>query len=241
MGGRLTKLWQTATNILGATTVPVSGTWDTRIVTDVFSRMPSPVRTVIDVGAHTGEFALAVSNALPDAHVLCFEPLVACQALLRKNAAKLAHCEVSDCALGDANETTIMHCNAFTPCSSLLPMLPLHTRAFPQSFSVRTERVKVRRLDDVLRGRILEPNVFLKIDVQGYEDRVFSGAAETLKSVQGILVETTLTALYEKQLLLPQITKLLEQHGFRHAGDYGDIRHMLTGEVLQRDTLFLRA
>ncbi|HRH93381.1 MAG TPA: FkbM family methyltransferase [Candidatus Peribacteria bacterium] len=162
MAGGFTKIWQTATNMLGASTVPVSGTWDSRIVSDVLSRMPSPVRTVIDVGSHTGEFAMAAGNALPDAHVLCFEPLAACQPLLRKNAARLKHCEVFDCALGDANEMTIMHCNAFTPCSSLLPMLPLHTRAFPQSFSARTERVKVRRLDDVLRNTCqLAPRILL--------------------------------------------------------------------------------
>jgi FkbM family methyltransferase len=235
------KAWGTLRNIFLNAPVAISGTWDSDVLSIIVKRIGMPLHTVIDVGAHAGEFARAVRTVLPNVHILCFEPLQACQAPLTRMQSEIGKCDIFPVALGSTNETATMYCNAFTPSSSLLPMLPLHTRAFPQTFWTRKQRVSVRRMDDVLQGHSLQQGVLLKIDVQGFEDKVLAGATATLRNVQAILLETTLNALYEKQVLEPELTSLLEQNGFQHVGDFGNIRHMFTGQVMQRDALFLRA
>ena len=87
--------------------------------------------------------------------------------------------------------------------SSLAAMLPSHEAAFPGSEVVREEPVEVRRLDDLVREEeiALRPPVLMKIDVQGYEDRVIEGAGAVMDRIDTMIVEMSLVSLYEGQIL----------------------------------------
>ncbi len=238
MPGTLRKIGMVAANMLRREPSAVAGSWDRA---EVFSKIPRGIGTIIDIGAHAGEFAAAAAKQFPDAIILGFEPLRACQKAWHANTAGIRHREYYACALGAENGVAVIHRNAFTPASSMLHGEPLLTRAFPYTFHSKDEKIRIRKLDDVLYGRHLPGKILLKIDVQGYEDRVLKGAMETLKSVDAVLIELTAKRLYKEQAMEGDVRTMLEHAGFRFAGHCGDIRHLLTGDTVQRDALFIRS
>jgi hypothetical protein len=101
--------------------------------------------------------------------------------------------------------------------------------------------VPIRRLDSVIPGATQEEERFyLKIDTQGYEREVLLGAPETLKRTDAVEVELSLTALYDRQALLPEIWGTLSDTGFRPAWIERGYRDPHDNWLLQMDGLFVR-
>jgi len=93
------------------------------------------VRTVIDVGANTGQFSSAISRVLPDARTYAFEPLEHCYHTLVKRMSSRKNFEAGCLALGDRTGRVSFYCNEFTKSSSLLAMKEAHKKAFPRQSS----------------------------------------------------------------------------------------------------------
>lgn len=198
------------------------------------------IRTVIDVGAHMGEFARMIKDVLPGAAIFSFEPLREEFQRLQQLAQNGSGITAFNYAVGDKNETVEIHRSSYAQSSSLLPMAELHKEAFPVSASHTSERVEVKRLDDVLREFRLEPEMLVKIDVQGYEDRVIAGATETLARAKAVIVEVSFRELYEGQPLFDVIFGMLSERGFRYMGNLYQLLSPLDGAPLQADALFVR-
>jgi FkbM family methyltransferase len=199
------------------------------------------IRTVIDVGAHTGEFARMIKGILPETAIFSFEPLKAEFESLRQQMQNGAGFMAFNCAVGDRNETIEIHRSSYAQSSSLLPMAQLHKETFPVSAGHSVEMVEVKRLDDVLRDIELRPQVLIKIDVQGYEDKVIAGAVETLDKAKAIIVEVSFRELYQGQPLFERIFGLLSEKGFTYMGNLYQLLSPIDGAPLQADALFVRS
>ncbi len=199
-------------------------------------------RTVLDVGAEFGRFAVASGLVFPGCRVFCFEPLATSFARLARSLVLRDNMTPFPFALGDQDGSVTIHRSQNPGSSSLLPMKELHTRQFPGTREVGREVVEVRRLDDLVASGdvVMEPPVILKIDVQGFEDRVLAGAKTALQTVDVIIVEMSLVPLYEGQMLFPEVRTQLEASGFSYAGEFDEIRSAVTGEVCQVDGFFIR-
>ncbi len=198
------------------------------------------INTVIDVGAHIGEFAMMIHRILPKASIICFEPLEACFRELNINMRNVSNFKAFNSALGDTNSTMEMHRNEFTPSSSLLKMADLHKEAFPFTKNETVETVKVKRLDDILQGLCLEDYILVKIDVQGYEDKVIWGGENVISRARLLVVETSFQTLYKKQSLFDEIYDLLRRKGFDYMGNLDQLRSPIDGRVLQADAIFIK-
>jgi FkbM family methyltransferase len=198
------------------------------------------LQTVIDVGAHKGEFSRAIRALLPAIRVYAFEPLEDRHNELR---AKLQSAELFQAfcvALGDINGEVSFRRNSFTKASSVLPMAEAHKRAFPWTDVSTTTSVPMRRLDDFESELILEPKVMLKLDVQGYEDRVLAGAQRMLEKVDYILIEVSFVELYEGQPTFKEIFSLLDESGFAYIGSWDQLHSPVDQSILQADAFFAR-
>ncbi|MDQ3918833.1 MAG: FkbM family methyltransferase, partial [Acidobacteriota bacterium] len=178
------------------------------------------INTVVDVGAHEGEFAAKIHAILPRASIFSFEPLADAFGRLASNMAGVPNFRAFNCACGDSDAKQIIYRNEFTPSSSLLHMARLHKDAFPFTEGETAEEVEVRRLDDVLPDPELRDNLLIKIDVQGYETRVVAGAQRLLSRADLLIVETSFRVLYEGQSLFDDLYDLLRPKGFRYAGNW---------------------
>jgi len=198
------------------------------------------ISSVLDIGANTGQFAQMIHKILPHAAIFSFEPIDTCYQELIKNMADVPNFRAFNYALGDTDTNMRMHVKDFTPSSSLLPMAELHVQAFPYTANEHIEVVKIRRLDEVARELDFDGNLLVKIDVQGYEDRVIRGGQSVISQAKVLIVETTFERLYDGQPLWKDIFDLLSNMGFRYMGNFSQMKSPLDGSILQADSIFIR-
>lgn len=197
-------------------------------------------RTVIDVGANVGQFAVASAKLFPNVVVHSFEPNPECVALLNKHVASLGNVSVYPIALGDEAGELDFHVNSHSHSSSILPLADSHRDAFPDAREVNTIKVKVSTLDAVFAGVELVAPVLLKLDVQGYEAQALRGAVETLKRLDYVVLEASFKPMYQGEMLFMDIVRLMEGYGFSFLRPVGLLPDPRTGEIIQMDALFRR-
>lgn len=200
------------------------------------------IDSVIDVGANEGQFATALRASGYHGRIISFEPLSAAHARLVRASAGDTRWEIAErLALGEHDGEVDIHVSANSYSSLILPMLARHATAPPDSAYVATERAEMRRLDAVFPGRVgAGAVVLLKIDTQGYEDRVLAGARETLKSVRALQLEPSLVPLYDGQVLFLDMVRSLEAGGFQLHALIPEFTDPATGQTLQINGILMR-
>jgi FkbM family methyltransferase len=194
---------------------------------------------VVDVGANTGQFAHQCRAAGYKGEIISFEPSAAAHASLLQCAAPDPLWNVADrMALGASDGEIEINIAANSYSSSILPMLDSHLSAAPASRYLHNEKVPLRRLDNVLlpAGR----NIFLKLDVQGYEPQVLAGASQLLAHTLAVQLEMSLVPLYEGEVLMPEICTAMTGSGFELWDFEPSFRNPTTGRLLQVDGIFTR-
>jgi hypothetical protein len=123
-----------------------------------------------------------------------------------------------------------------------MAMLPQHANSEPSSKYIKTEKTKVCTLDGLI-GNIIPDSyksLFIKIDVQGYEDKVLSGIKNNLKMIKAIQVELSAIPLYEGQKLYYDIIDFLVKEGFTLYALGQVFTDKPTGRLFQFDGFFVK-
>ena len=203
-----------------------------------------PIRTVIDVGANTGQFARKISVFFPNAKIYCFEPLPGPFAELEAWSKTQQQGRVApfNLAIGDKQgEVEMFLHEEHTPSSSLLATTTLTERYYP--FTKGQKRISVRQttLDAALAEtrRELSSQILIKLDVQGYEDRVIAGGSGLFSAASACLVEVGLDMLYEGQADIKKLLTMLDALGYRYAGNL-DQTYGEDGHCIYLDAVFLK-
>jgi FkbM family methyltransferase len=200
------------------------------------------IRTILDVGANVGQFALLAREVFPAAKILSFEPLPECFAAL-ESCLPAPNFQAFNLAVGDKDAELDFHRAHHSPSSSFLRMNESHKEAFPESREgqeSQSVKVKVRRLDDIVGGLKLEGSILLKLDVQGYEDKVIAGGAESLKRVSVVISETSFRPLYDGQTLFKDVHGALLEAGFVFQGNLNQMFSPADGRIVSADSIFVR-
>jgi FkbM family methyltransferase len=207
---------------------------------DALRRQEILPRTVIDVGANAGQFAIAAAKLLAPARLYAFEPIPEVWEVLKRNTASIDQIETAALAIGEAVGRREFHLNSHSHSSSLLPLGHGHRDAFPHAREIGTIQISMSTLDTFFAGRDLVPPVLLKLDVQGYEVKVIEGGPSTLCRVKWVVAETSLRPLYEGEPLLLDLVAIMAAAGFRFLRPVGWLTDPRNGEILQLDALFER-
>jgi len=203
-----------------------------------------PIKTVIDVGANQGQFAVQISKVFPDAELYCFEPLAEPFAELQrwaKTQRQQQRVKVFNVALGEKEEerTMFLH-TTHSPSSSLLQSTDVCSELYPQTQAQASVTIKLMTLDGVLGGAMLKPDVLIKLDTQGYEKQVIIGGSETFRRAAACIIEVNLFRLYEDQPSFVELVSLLDQYGYRYAGNL-EQTYDKQGKVVYVDAVFLKS
>ncbi len=198
------------------------------------------ISSIFDIGANTGQFAKEIRQALPGAKIYSFEPLKDCFQELKKNMSGDMYFEAFNCALGERSETTTINRSSYSLSSSLRPMADSHKELFPHTKSMTKETINVRTLDTVFSELNPKPNTLIKIDTQGYEDKVITGGITALQSAEVVLIEASYIELYEGQPLFKDIYQKLTGLGFTYQGSLHQKLNNKTGEVIFEDSIYAR-
>jgi len=196
---------------------------------------------VFDVGANTGQFAREIRDGGFKGRIVSFEPLsVAYKALTAAAAGDPMWSVHKRCALGDREGSVKLNVAGNSVSSSILEMAAAHAAAAPDSVYVGHEQTALLTLDSIAQkylGGSHRP--FLKMDTQGFEWQVLTGAEQTLPSIRGVLCELSLVLLYEGQPLWRDMVDRLAAAGFTlwaFQPGFMDRR----GRNLQCDAIFFR-
>jgi FkbM family methyltransferase len=198
-------------------------------------------RTVLDVGAHVGQFTVASAKLFPNVMIHAFEPESYCVERLRNNTSSLEGIKIYPFALGDYEGEATLRVNSDSQQSSLLPLAQARRDAFPGARELETAKVKVSTLDRVFADIELQPPVLLKVDAQGYEGEIVAGSAATLKRVDYVVLETSFNPTYEGQLPLVSIIQMMEELSFNFQRSVSWLAVPRTGHIFEIDLLFSRA
>jgi FkbM family methyltransferase len=197
-------------------------------------------KTILDIGANTGQFARQFRYFFPEARICSFEPLPECFAELQQNFKGDINFQAFNFALGHQNSFAEIIPNTYSPTSSLLPMLETCKRNFPVVGELPKIRIELKRLDDLEAELNLELPLLVKIDVQGYEDRVIAGGAPVIQKADMLILEMSFLPLYENSILFDEMNERLRNLGFHFRGTFETIHSQTTGEVLQIDAIYCR-
>lgn len=198
------------------------------------------IGTVLDIGANSGQFAATIHAMLPKAQLYSFEPLPDCFAQLQTNMKGVSNFTAFNIALGDQVGTLQFERNAFSPSSSFLRMTKVHKTTFPFTRNSHTVDVKIDCLDNIAATLDICGELMVKIDVQGYEDRVIRGGQKTIERARLIIAETSFETLYDGQPLFDDIYRTLVDRGFVYAGMLDQLNSPRDGRALQADGIFIR-
>ena len=143
----------------------------------LFLHLLDSSKTVIDVGAHIGLYALMASTDRPDVTTIAFEPVPRNLQYLRRNVARnhTPDLRVEAAAVGDHDGTITL----YIPETTRLPA----TASIVESNSaekVGTE-VPIVSLDHYVTTHDISSVDLIKLDVEGAEAAVLRGAAEIIR------------------------------------------------------------
>ncbi len=199
-------------------------------------------RTVLDVGANTGQFAVAVRAYLPEAQIYSFEPLPDCFQKLQSRFAGDRKFTAFNMGLGAESGIVAFERQDFTPASSFLKLTARYKDALPatQSSHASAVQVRVQSLDEIAKELDISGPLLVKIDVQGFEDKVVAGATETLRHASVVIIELSFVEMYHGQPLFRQVYEQMVQLGFDYHGNLEQMEQPNDERALQADCIFLR-
>lgn len=197
-------------------------------------------RSVVDIGANRGQFALVARACFPDALIVSFEPLPGPADIFARVVAGDGRTRLVRSAVGPVSGTATIHVSRRDDSSSLLPITKAQDDLFPGTAEARTDTIAVSRLADHLAAGALPAPALLKLDVQGFELPALADCEERLGEFEWICAECSFSELYEGQALADEVVAWLRERNFRLAGVY-NMSYDGRGRAIQADFLFRAA
>lgn len=197
-------------------------------------------RTVVDIGANRGQFALVARHCFPQASIVSFEPLPRPAQTFRRVMNDDSRVVLHEVAVGSETGDATIHVSGRDDSSSLLPITALQSAFFPGTEEVRTQTVRLGRLSEFIDDESIRPPALLKLDVQGYELEALKGCEDLIRSFHYVYSECSFLELYEGQALAGDVAAWLHGQGFLLRGVH-NAEYDRTGLAIQADFLFVRA
>lgn len=209
------------------------------VIAQIISR---EVDVVIDVGANVGDFGALLRSKGFRGSIFSFEPVLTSFLACSSRASSDPNWHVLRLALGSRNgEDEMRVTSGDAAASSFFKLGSRHLDAAPGITETRIERVPTITLDQWLKSATQASKSFLKIDVQGSELEVLRGSSHALQtSILGLLVEVSVSALYEGAPTHCEILAFLEDFNFRMDSAIAGFADPFTGLLLQYDALAWR-
>ena len=213
---KIVTLRDAGSKIRAAHRVALSGYYDSMGLGALPPRTFSDLDLVVDVGANEGWWSWAILTMGSPRSLLAFEPVPELAAACRRTLRRWPQVTVLEAACADSDGTAVMHVNRAHQASSLLPARPRAVESNPGLAAKRDVRVRTLSLDNL--AEVAERTVgILKIDVQGAELSVLSGASALLARTRLVIVEMNLEVEYEGGSSWSSVHSELSERGFQLA------------------------
>lgn len=199
------------------------------------------ITKILDVGANTGQYATELRKINFEGEIISFEPISSVFEILKKKLINDTKCSFKNFALGDKNETKTINIAKNLASSSFFSRTKYFEEIANYTEYVSEEKVEIKVLDSIFDTLCNAKDVvFLKLDTQGYEKNILSGATASLKKIKGIQIELALKPTYNEQPNFKEIFKIIEDAGFTLYSIEEGFEDENTGRLLEIDAVFFR-
>lgn len=193
---------------------------------------------ILDIGAFQGDFAVQMRKIFEDAHIKMIEPLDAQKQVLENICKELEDVEYVQALVGEDERTVDFH---YIDVVKHPQFNQTGSSKYKEnnSYPFETKQMQQTTLDKLLQD---DPHKYqlLKMDVQGAELDVLSGAKNTLKDVEVILMEVSLVNYNESAPLVRDVLNTMHYLGFVLFDIADEIRVGQNDDLFQVDAIFLR-
>jgi FkbM family methyltransferase len=200
------------------------------------------VRTVFDIGSHSGTVAEEYRKLFPSSTIHCFEAIPQLAENIKRKFSSDTAVKVHPLAIDSAPGRRQFNINTKSDTSSLLRSL----RTIPHSYrsiqsSVQTIDVDTTTIDMVCTLHDISTIDVLKMDIQGGELSALQGASNMLGAarIQLIYTEVWFLPFYENQPLFADICCLLAKFDYALHGIYNVSFSGATGRATWADAIFV--
>lgn len=192
------------------------------LVTDLKEKISIDLKVIFDVGANIGQTATLFSRHFPKAIIHSFEPVSSTFQKLCLNTKDSKKIICHQLALSNVQEE--IQIKLFDDHLSVMNSLKSHLQN--GSENSKTEIVRTQTLDHFLISNAIPAIDLLKIDAEGYEIPVLSGAVESLRNnkIKLIYLEVGFSQKNARHSHFSEILNFLSGYGFSFFGLY-EIHH----------------
>ena len=163
------------------------------------------IKTIIDVGAHKGEFAQNALQIESVNKIIAFEPQKKIFSLLKEKFSDNDKVVLNNFALSEKVEKRIMKINKMTATSTLNHEInndSLYFRfksflLYQKNSIIDEEEIDTTTFDAFFNEEIFNENTLLKIDTEGYEIHVLKGSEQKIREIKYILIENQFSKMYK--------------------------------------------
>lgn len=170
------------------------------------------IKTVVDVGANEGQFGLWLRARGYRGRIVSFEPTSAAFNVLKSKAARDGKWEVHRLALGAQSGQATINVSGYSEFNSLQQVTSAATRFDPRSAAIKQELIDVRTFDEMCIEDL--PHTLLKIDTQGFERQVLTGAVRSLPILCAVQLELPIVHLYKDTWRISEALEYMRTQGF---------------------------
>jgi len=187
-------------------------------------------KTIIDIGAYEGNWALEIHSLFPQASIMLIEGQVNKEKILLEKVKNLTGSTVKIALLGaEAKEVEF---NIYETASSVFKE--------DNITGAQTEKIQLQLLDNLAKNSQFERPDFIKLDTQGYELEILKGGKHTLAHAQAVLMEVSLLGIYKGAPLVDEVISFMKANGFILYDICSIIRRPYDHALYQSDFLFIK-
>ena len=204
---------------------------------------------IFDVGANEGQSIEKYLKILNNPIIHSFEPIPSVFDIMEKKFHSNKKIYLNNCALGNKREEKTINITKKTENSSFYNInlktdwLKKRSKQYnttQKGYLEKREIVPIITLDQYCKKHKINRIDLLKIDTQGYEIEVLSGAKNLIKENKiGIIVsEIMFDNVYDKHLSFSDIEKKLLPHNFRFVGINLMNNNLFSGLLFAADVMY---
>lgn len=214
------------------------------IAPDIFSDLKTLCNgravVVFDIGAHHGDYAKRITNAVTLDYCYCFEPFKTSYEVLKSQLTenKFRKFQI---ALSDFEGYSDFYANQFDQTNSLLPAVKTNSSIDTLIANQAIVKVKVDTLDNFCDKNEISRIDILKIDTQGNTYGVLNGAKYLLENgLIGIIqCEVEFIEIYKDEQLFHKIAIFLEEYGYELYSLY-NLHFDINNRLSWADAIFIK-
>ncbi|MBL4617408.1 MAG: FkbM family methyltransferase [Robiginitomaculum sp.] len=186
------------------------------------------INSVLDIGANQGQFAKSLRKRGYAGEIHSFEPVADSFKVLQQYSSSDANWYVYNIALGDECAFKDIHVSKASDLSSFLPASNFGSKRFASMAETHTETVEISTVDMFLSENdelFKDKKIFLKMDTQGFDVRVFNGARDSWPAIAGLLSELSFQKIYKGIPTYLEALSVYEQAGYKITGLFPIVRN----------------